>query len=223
MGIVLDHVFVCCDPDGPEAEALLHAGLVEGSRNVHPGQGTSNRRFFFHGGFVELLWVHDKVEASSPLTSPTRLLQRWESRRTFRCPFGIAFGTNSEEVPPPPFRAWPYRPAYLPDTKSILFAEGTALEEPELFYLGWPNTHESTASQPKNHPNGFLRLLSASVGVPAGTHFSDASKAVEAAGLLSFHTSPFFNLHLQFDGERSKVLDLRPALPLVMSAGERTA
>lgn len=223
MGIVLDHIFVCCDPDGPEAEALVHAGFVEGSRNVHPGQGTANRRFFFHGGFIELLWVHDAAEASSPLAAPTRLLQRWQSRRTTSCPFGIAFGTDCDEVPSPPFKGWSYRPVYLPETKSILFAEGTALEEPELFYLGWPHTQMSTAGQPKNHPNGFQRLLSASVGVPAGTRLSDASNAVKAAGLLGFHTSPFFDLCLQFEGERTEVLNFRPALPLVISARKRTA
>jgi hypothetical protein len=40
----LDHVFVCCDVGDPEAEGLRQIGLVEGTRNVHPGQGTENRR-----------------------------------------------------------------------------------------------------------------------------------------------------------------------------------
>ena len=52
---------------------LLAAGLAEGSPNTHPGQGTANRRFFFESGFLELLYVHDELEAQSDLSAPTQL------------------------------------------------------------------------------------------------------------------------------------------------------
>ncbi len=55
----LDHVFVCTARDAPEAERLRALGLVEGTSNVHHGQGTANRRFFFANAMLELLWVHD--------------------------------------------------------------------------------------------------------------------------------------------------------------------
>ena len=48
MSLELDHVFVNTAPGAPEADQLLSFGLVEGSSNVHPGQGTANRRFFCH-------------------------------------------------------------------------------------------------------------------------------------------------------------------------------
>jgi hypothetical protein len=89
MTIALDHVFIFCDECGPEAESLLGIGLIEGSRNVHPGQGTSNRRFFFRGGFLELLWVSNPEEAQSSLTAPTKLWPRWAARKQGACPFGM--------------------------------------------------------------------------------------------------------------------------------------
>lgn len=223
MSIVIDHIFICCEPDGPEAQALIETGLVEGSRNVHPGQGTANRRFFFHGGFIELLWVHNPQEATSPLTAPTRLWPRWHSRNAGSCPFGIAFGPEGDDVHPPPFRVWPYRPIYLPETKSILFAEGTTLMEPELFYMAWPNPQASSASQPNVHPNGLQRLLSASVGVPAKTSLCASSQAVQSAGLVGFYTASQYELRLNFAADRSEVFDLRPTLPLVMSASRNAA
>lgn len=61
----LDRVFVRTARDAPEAERLRALGLVEGTPNVHRGQGTANRRFFFANAMLELLWVHDEIEAAS--------------------------------------------------------------------------------------------------------------------------------------------------------------
>jgi hypothetical protein len=216
MSLVLDHIFVCCEPEGPEADVLLSSGPVEGTRNVHPGQGTANRRFFFHGGFIELLWVHSQEEARSQLTAPTRLWDRWQARNSGGCPFGIAISPAGEEVAEAPFRAWPYRPVYLPETKSILFAEGTSLHEPELFYIAWANPQASSANQPKDHRNGLKRLIGASVGMPANTSLSEASRALQSLGLLSFHVAEQYELRLRVKGDQPKVLDFRGTLPLVL-------
>lgn len=218
MTVALDHVFICCDPGGPEAESLLSIGLVEGSGNVHPGQGTANRRFFFDGGFLELLWVRDAAEAQSPLTAPTKLLDRWAARKQGNCPFGIAFRPAGETVTTPPFATWAYRPKYLPPDKQILFAQHTTLQEPELFYLAWADPQKSSATQPRDHPNGLVRLLSASVGLPANTSLSASSTSAQAAGVLGYHTADRYELRLLFSGKVPVVFDLSPSLPLVLAA-----
>ena len=43
----LDHIFICTEKEAPQGDLLKEFGLVEGSSNIHPGQGTANRRFFF--------------------------------------------------------------------------------------------------------------------------------------------------------------------------------
>jgi hypothetical protein len=222
MSIILDHVFICCDEYGPEAEALLSIGLVEGSRNVHPGQGTANRRFFFYRGFIELLWVSNREEAQSSLTAPTKLWPRWVARKQGACPFGIAFSPDATDVPEAPFNAWPYQPTYLPPTKSILFAKDTTLYEPELFYMAWSDSQASAASQPKEHVNGLLRLLSVSVGIPTGTKLSASSLAVQSAGLLHFHSANHYEIKLSFESTQSVTFDLRPTLPLIMSGSQNS-
>ncbi len=216
--LVLDHVFICCDAGAPEAEALRALGLVEGSGNVHPGQGTANRRFFFDGGFLELLWVADPEEARSDPAATTRLWPRWSGRRTGACPFGIAFGPAGDRVGAPPFATRPYRPSYLPPDKAILFAEGTHLEEPELLYLAWPHPLASSSTQPRDHANGLRRLRSVSVGLPAGIMPSAASMALQSAGLLSLHEAEAYTLTLGLEGRSTADLDLRPTLPLVLSS-----
>jgi hypothetical protein len=216
MPIALDHVFICCEPGGPEAEAMLALGLTEGSRNMHPGQGTANRRFFFHGGFIELLWVSDASEAQSPLTAPTRLWERWTGRAGSACPFGIAFSPTGALVPEPPFETWPYRPAYLPAGKAILFAENTSLQEPELFYLAWPSPQASSAQQPKTHLAPLVRMQTVSVGLPTASVLSRAAQAANSTGLIQFHESRAYELIVRFEARSAVSFDLRPTLGLIL-------
>ena len=224
MPLQLDHIFVCCDSQAPEAEALLSLGLKEGSGNVHPGQGTANRRFFFHGGFLELLWVADPNEAQSKLTAPTRLWERWSQRRSGTCPFGIAFSPTGIDTPESPFESWAYNPKYLPPDKRILFATGTDLQEPELFYLAWPNTAGTSMLQPRDHLSSFVRLTSASVGLPNVASLSEPSRVVQSAGLLSFYESEQYELTLEFQSEEALHVNLGPTLPVILrSAGESAA
>src|SRR5437667_11016558 len=87
----IDHLFICTCIGACEAERLLAFGLTEGTPNVHPGQGTANRRFFFRNAFLELLWVQDSSTAQSAAIRPTHLWEHWSGRRSSACPFGFIF------------------------------------------------------------------------------------------------------------------------------------
>lgn len=81
MTVELDHLFLLTDIGAPAADLLVAFGCVEGSSNTHPGQGTANRRFFFHNVMVELLWVDNPAEAQSEPIRRTRLWERWSDRQ----------------------------------------------------------------------------------------------------------------------------------------------
>jgi hypothetical protein len=87
--VELDHIFICVEPAAREAEALKEFGLTEGTANQHPGQGTSNRRFFFRNAFIELLYLHDLTEIQNELTKPTKLYERLVIKDGKVSPFGI--------------------------------------------------------------------------------------------------------------------------------------
>jgi hypothetical protein len=107
MSFELDHLFIFCAEGAPEGDALVRLGLAEGAGNVHPGQGTANRRFFFRNAYLELLWVSDPAEARSPRSLPTRLYERWEKRGRLASPFGLVFRPAAGTPPePPPFATW---------------------------------------------------------------------------------------------------------------------
>jgi hypothetical protein len=141
MKAEFDHLFICTEIGAPEADRLIEIGFTEGSSNTHPGQGTANRRFFFHNAMVEFLWVHDPIEAQSEVIQRTRLWERWEGRDSSAtcdriCPFGICLRPATDSPDPVAFSHWDYHPPYLPKTISIAVAPNSAvLTEPMLFQI----------------------------------------------------------------------------------------
>lgn len=211
MGAEVDHVFVCCDVGAPEAAALVAAGLTEGAPNTHPGQGTACRRFFFRNAYIELFWVHDPLEAQSDRARPTRLWDRWRQRGAAASPFGIILRPGADDpTPVPPFPTWSYRPSYMPAGAAIEIAQGTALGEPELFYLGLARGRGSAG-----HGGPPFDLTGVDVWTRASR--SPAAAALEAAGLVRFHVGEDHLMELTFDHAALGVsLDLRPTLPLTL-------
>ena len=89
MAVVVDHIFICTSADAPAARLLVNLGLVEGSSNRHPGQGTICRRFFFQTFMLELLWMEKASEAQSAMARPTRLWERFSAVGREASPFGV--------------------------------------------------------------------------------------------------------------------------------------
>ena len=70
MAFELNHIFICASIGAGEADLRIAFGLTEGTPNVHQGQRTARRRFFFRNAYLELLWVENSVEAQVPLDPP---------------------------------------------------------------------------------------------------------------------------------------------------------
>jgi hypothetical protein len=214
MPLEVDHVFITCAVGAPEGDALLRAGFVEGSANTHPGQGTANRRFFFENFMLELIWVADPAEALSEQTRRTRLWERC-SQRDSASPFGIVFRASGDQDAAAPFPTWDYHPRYLPDGVSIQIAAGTALHEPELFYLPFLRMPGIRRGEPLNHAPPIRRVGGLRIGVPRLPELSSASRVIESQGLLEYFQSEQPILEILFAGVSGLSVDLRPALPLL--------
>jgi Glyoxalase-like domain len=216
MTLEVDHAFIACAPGAPEGDALLRLGFVEGSGNTHPGQGTANRRFFFENFMLELLWVTDRSEATSPQTRRTRLWERCSEREAGVNPFGIVFRAVGDQESAAPYPTWPYYPSYLPAGLSIQIAEGTTLQEPELFYLPFLRQSGVRRLEPTNHVPTVGKLRKLRAGVPKLRELSDASRIAESCGLLSYFEAEKHVLEIQFEASSGVQYDLRPALPLLL-------
>ena len=236
-GVALDHVFVLCAEGAPEVARLSALGLVEGSPNTHPGQGTACRRFFFANAYLELLFVVDEAQARAEPARATRLFERWSGRRSGASPFGIVLrpldraGDTAADLPlrgarpaddasaaaMPPFPTWSYRPAYLPQGFAIEVATGTPLDEPELFYLPFARRPDRISREPIAHGIPATEITAVSLGIPGLGARSAAARAVEETGAVAFAPAAEHLMTLTFDaGARAVAADLRPDLPLVL-------
>ncbi len=213
----LDHLFICCEAGAPEAELLRDFGLTEGPANVHPGQGTANRRFFFHNAMLELLWVDDRAAAQNMRTRPTYLWERWQGRRGDASPFGICLRPQDAATATLPFPAWTYEPIYLPAPHVVhMGANSAVIPEPLLFYLAFGQRPDTGAvSYPMTHALGFQAITAVRIQGLLQARLSPALQATVHSGVMTWSAGAQHHMEIGFDGEtRSKVIDLRPALPL---------
>lgn len=204
----IDHIFIRVKPGGQEAEVLRELGLSEGSGNVHPGQGTANRRFFFANAFLELLWIADQEEICNEQTRPTMLHERLSAGEA--SPFGICFRPAAD------FPTWDYQPAYLPAGMKIGIATDASLLEPMWFYSSTgkaPELFEGERRQPLQHTAGLHRITGLHCRLPSTASLSQAA----LASGIHFSGGGEHLLEISFDNEtRGLTRDLRPILPVII-------
>ncbi|KQQ62414.1 glyoxalase-like domain protein [Pseudomonas sp. Leaf127] len=215
----IDHIFVCVKDENHGAEALKSLGLVEGTPNVHPGQGTANRRFFLRNAFIELLYLTDESEAQSDLTAPTRLFERLTCAEGAAAPFGICF-RPSIAGEKPMFPVWAYRPVYLPAALSVDVGHAP-VSEPMWFFLSFakrPDEAPRERAQPLEHPNGFRDITFVRVTTPSRQVFSTAANCANQLKGFEMVQGDEHLIELEIDhGASAQTIDLRPELPMIIN------
>lgn len=222
MAFELDHLFICTDIGACEADRLVSFGLVEGTANTHPGQGTSNRRFFFHNTMLEFLWVHDSEEARSELIRSTHLWERWTNRNDGVCPFGVCLRPVTGSDDTIAFSSWAYHPPYLPKTLSIEVGKNSdVLTEPMLFQIPFgqrPDQYPAEKLQPLSHGVGLREMTRVELVSPAAHNLSPELQSVIDTNQIKLRVGGEYCMELGFDEEvQGRQVDFRPGLPLVMS------
>ena len=210
MNIALDHFFILTDPEAPQANLVSGIGLVEGSRNSHPGQGTANRRFFFSNSTLELLYIRDANEAKNGRGNRLGLVERHDD--PIASPFGLIVRNISKSAGSP-FPGWQYCPEYFRDDQCFLVGENSdLLEEPLCICmprnLSRPNNHNQT-------DNPLWSLTELRISVPTLSPSLPLETISNCEGIRLQLNAPH-KLELVFNEEKSGLsLDFRPDLPLI--------
>jgi hypothetical protein len=207
----LDHFFILTEKFAPEAELLTDLGLVEGTSNSHPGQGTANRRFFFANTALELLYVRDAKEANEGPGQGLRLPERASSSDA--SPFGFIMRCDGDSDSTS-FAGWRYQPMYFDPGISFLVAENSErLEEPLCICL--PDDPPSGLSQARSEMP-FMEVTELQLHVPVDEP-SAALKAIAQVEGIRVQTHSPHLLIIAFGHEtEGQRRDLRPRLPLVI-------
>ncbi|MEM9088461.1 MAG: hypothetical protein AAGC93_06920 [Cyanobacteria bacterium P01_F01_bin.53] len=222
MDFKIDHIFILTEIGASAAEQLISSGLVEGSSNTHPGQGTANRRFFFQNAGLELLWAHSEKEATSAPIRRTHLWERWKNRTTSACPFGICLRPVNPSNQELAFPHWPFQPPYLPAPLSIAVGTNSdIITEPMLFQTPFarrPDQFAGEKRQPLDHPLGVKEITHATLTSPMAKSPSlELAAAVAKTEHIKLKSGTEYCIDIGFDGgTQGKSIDLRPALPMTM-------
>ncbi|TCL53611.1 hypothetical protein EDC14_10772 [Hydrogenispora ethanolica] len=198
----IDHIYICTEYKAPAGDLLIEFGLVEGSSNIHPGQGTANRRFYFHNLMVELLWVENKDEVQNERTRSMRLFERCRLSSNAISPFGIAFRPTIEKDETAPFPAWDYHPFYLPDFLKIQVADNTPLSEPMYFYLSFAKRQDQVAlerREPMEHKVPLKEVTSVKIHVNQDVVLSDTAGILNQVHGFLIEKDKEHLIELEFD------------------------
>lgn len=218
----LDHVFVFTRLGAsPVASCLQQAGFTEGSRATHPGQGTSNRRFFFNNAYLELIWVDNESEVRSPLIAKTQLWERSNWQTMGRSPFGVSLRQISRIQPDKSFPTWDYLAPYLPPQTSIYIADNNEHHNEPLIFIYppgvRPDSKPDSIREPLNHVNGASEITKVTITLPEIVILSEAAKILLELGIVHFIRGKNQMMEITLDHSRQgKTLDLRPHAPLVV-------
>lgn len=211
MTLELDHFFILTDKAPRCAEQLVALGLVEGSSNSHPGQGTANHRFFCKNSMLELLYISDADEANNGPASKLRLTER--SGSDAASPFGLVFrqGGGSQKEP---FPGWRYHPDYFSGIRYFHIGESTdRLVEPLCIYM--PFDFQSTENEPLQ-AGRFARITQLIISVPVQRP-SAVLKAASECEMISIRLNEPHQMEVVFNqAKEGQVQDLRPAMPLII-------
>jgi hypothetical protein len=212
MALLLDHIFIITKPEAAEAERLCEIGFIEGNANVHPGQGTSNRRFFLGGFTIELLYVSDTGEAENGAGKKLGILSRFRDDNA--SPFGIVVRV-SDEKKLPDFPNWQYFPDYF-DGKLCFYVGDNSDQLREPLCICMPPLLPKPSSVAAEYSNPGWQLTALEINVPI-EYPSEALQQFASMDGVRIEFGKPHKMTMKFNnGVAARVRDLAPDLPLVL-------
>lgn len=218
--MIVDHIFIVCQQNAPEVDQLIALGLTEGTPNRHLGQGTANRRIFFHNAFLEFLYLNDTLEAQNSMTQPTQLYERLTATSNLS-PFGVCFRPQTSDEQQSIFNYFDYKPSYLPASLAIQMVEPIKLAEPLWFFISFatrPDQASENKKQPLNHALGLKEITQIDLYAPILLeHLSLESQKIFKMTQLKYNYAAEQRMDIYFDNAtKNESYDCRPYLPLVL-------
>ncbi len=210
MNLELDHFFILTEKPKETGDLLVSFGLSESFSRDHKGQGTSNRRFEFSNGMLEILYLRDSEEANSGPAKKLRIPER--IRKDNVSPFGIILNRTSDENVGMPFSGWKYQPDYFEPPNAFHVGDNSEiLEEPLCIYVPFIGPIYR-----KEEIGKFKSITNVQLSVPL-EGISDVLRTLKAADRLQIELGGEHLITITLDGGCSESSrDFRPHLPLII-------
>jgi hypothetical protein len=211
MNLKLDHIFILTNKPKETGDALVSIGLNESFSRDHKGQGTSNRRFEFSNGMLEILFLRDYEEAYNGPAKKLRFPERLKEGNA--SPIGIVLTRTSDSDLGMPFGGWAYQPDYFEPPNAFHVGNNSEiLQEPLCIYVPFvsPSCQKEVVGE-------FGSISNVLVSVPVG-ELSETLRMIQTAEKLEVETGSEHLVELTLDrhtGGKSK--DFRPDLTLIIN------
>lgn len=213
MTVQLDHFFILTEEGAPLADLLVDIGLVEGTPNNHPGQGTANRRFFLANTGIEFLYLRDAYEANNGPGRKLKFVERTQQEGA--SPFGIIVRTTNGLEEDVSFAGWKYFPDYFNGMYSFHVGDNSdLLEEPLCICMpvNLPRRNSLSTSE-----NTEWELTKLQISLPVNEPSSVLSEIARCDGVYILLNKPHY-MELEFNrGEKEMYKNFSPDLPLSVS------
>lgn len=187
----VDHIFIFVDSK-KDANILKDIGLLEGSGNIHKGIGTANRRFFFDGFYLEILWVEDESECKA--LKEIELFKRYEYKKSGYSRFGICM-ENTPQTNELFKDAFSWDAPFLPKNNPIDILTSETM--PWIFRLP-PNRSANNLEEPRAHKLGLSKLTKVTF-YQNGLCFENSLEFLGKNSIVEFKKDTKNSLVLEFD------------------------
>jgi len=211
VSLELDHLFILTDKPKETGDLLVFMGLNESFSRDHEGQGTSNRRFEFSNGMLEILYVRDSEESNNGPAKNLRFPERVKNENA--SPFGIVLTRTNDSKPGMPFSGWKYQPDYFEPPNAFHVGDNSeVLEEPLCIYVPFVGPVSR-----KEEIGRFKSISNVQVSVPLAK-ISDALRTLQTADRLQIELGSEHIVMVTLDsGSSALSRDFRPDLPLIIN------
>lgn len=231
--VAFDHVWIMVSPGAPERKALADSGFtIARAENRHEGQGTASITVEFQNGFLELVWLDERVSVA-----PGRevAIEKFRNRAQWRtsgwAPISVGLHRTAATDTPLPWPVWTISSlAWLREGNSIEMltprdkgAAPSVFVSPRYLYVDEQrNLKIIRAGGPDavdfEHANGTWRITGIKVIAPNEAALEGPPTAdLERLGVAKFGVGKTWLLQLTLDNRaQGKRADFQPELPLVI-------
>lgn len=211
MELELDHFFILTNKPKEVGDLLLSMGLPESFSRDHPGQGTSNRRFEFANGMLEILYVRDRDESVSGPARNLKFVERAENSNA--SPFGVILTRTDDFDSGMPFDGWTYQPDYFdPPNAFHVGSNSEIIEEPLCIYVPFADPVGRIEEK-----GVFKSISEVKMFVPLA-EMSPALHSLKPVDRLQILQGSEHLVEVTLDrGSQGLQKDFRPELPLIIN------
>ena len=215
-------------------EAIGFTAVPDSLSQVHAGQGTTGRYFYFLNGYLELIYKYDDKEfkTNANINNSLDFVERSESPDNGYLPFGVALKMKNYNKEDLPFKTIEYHQEWMGESNRIYAAKNskTKKEEPSIFVV-YPfiefdvfESMDSLTNIPDaysiwrtfyKHKNGAEKISLIKIYSNKLDPESETIKTLSKLKNIEIKEGKEYLMEVFFDHQRqNKTYDLRPELPL---------